>query len=217
MPLRLLEIEGYRSIRKLTLPLERVNVLVGPNGCGKSNLYRSIWLLAEAARGRFAQSLVDEGGMPSVLWAGPRRKGPVRLTLTIELDQLAFTCSAGLRVPDPSGSLFNLDPQIKEETIHFIQGRSRTQLLERGKSSVWLRDAEGRRITYPMALLDSESVLSQIREPHRFPQLTALREEILSWRFYHQFRTDSESPLRDLSPAHALRPSRRMAETSPRP
>lgn len=200
MPLKQLEIEGYRSIRKLSLPLDRVNVLVGPNGCGKSNLYRSIWLLAEAARGRFAQSLVDEGGMPSVLWAGPRRKSPVRLTLAIELEQLAFTCSSGLRVPDPSGSLFNLDPQIKEETIHFIEGRRRTQLLERGKSSVWLRDAEGRRITYPMALLDSESVLSQIREPHRFPQLSALREEILSWRFYHQFRTDSESPLRRPQP-----------------
>ena len=51
-------------------------------------------------------------------------------------------------------------------------------------------------MTYPMALDESESVLAQLREPHRFPQLSALREELLGWRFYHQFRTDAEAPLR---------------------
>jgi predicted ATPase len=47
-----------------------------------------------------------------------------------------------------------------------------------------------------MALSDSESVLSGLREPHRFPQISALRQEILGWRFYHSFRTDIDSPLR---------------------
>jgi predicted ATPase len=39
-------------------------------------------------------------------------------------------------------------------------------------------------------------VLTQLREPHRFPQLTALREEMTRWRFYHQFRTDPDAPMR---------------------
>ena len=42
----------------------------------------------------------------------------------------------------------------------------------------------------------SESVLAELREPEQFPVLSALRQEFLSWRFYHQFRTDSASPLR---------------------
>src|SRR5207247_329216 len=63
-------------------------------------------------------------------------------------------------------------------------------------SSAWARDGDGRRVSYPMALSDSESVLVQLREPHRFPHLSALREEMLSWRFYHHFRTDAEAPLR---------------------
>jgi hypothetical protein len=29
-------------------------------------------------------------------------------------------------------------------------------------------------------------VLAQLREPHRFPQLSALRQEILNWRFYRK-------------------------------
>src|SRR5207245_2053957 len=57
-------------------------------------------------------------------------------------------------------------------------------------------DAEGRRVVYPMALSKSESVLAQLREPHRFPQLSALREEFLGWRFYHHFRTDPQSAIR---------------------
>jgi predicted ATPase len=48
-----LRVAGYRSIRNVRLPLQRINVLVGPNGCGKTNLYRSIFLLtASGACGR---------------------------------------------------------------------------------------------------------------------------------------------------------------------
>ena len=66
---------GYRSVRDVHLELGRLNVLVGPNGCGKTNLYRGLRLLADAAEGRLSRSLAEEGGMPSVLWAGPRRRG----------------------------------------------------------------------------------------------------------------------------------------------
>jgi predicted ATPase len=39
-------------------------------------------------------------------------------------------------------------------------------------------------------------VLSQLREPHLYPELSSLRAEMSQWRFYHHFRTDHESPLR---------------------
>jgi predicted ATPase len=39
-------------------------------------------------------------------------------------------------------------------------------------------------------------VLAEIREPHRFPELSMLRQEILQWRFYHHFRTDADAPIR---------------------
>ena len=41
-----------------------------------------------------------------------------------------------------------------------------------------------------------ESVLSQVIEPHLYPEISAVRQEILGWRFYHHFRTDASSPLR---------------------
>jgi predicted ATPase len=70
MPIRSLSVEGYRSIRRARIALGQVNVIVGPNGCGKTNLYRSLYLLAKAADGLFARTLAAEGGMASALWAG---------------------------------------------------------------------------------------------------------------------------------------------------
>ena len=41
-----------------------------------------------------------------------------------------------------------------------------------------------------------ESMLSEVRDGIRFPALSAAREILLSWRFYHQFRTDADSAIR---------------------
>ena len=196
MPITELAVSGYRSIRDIALPLGRLNVLVGANGCGKSNLYRSMFLLTAAANGELARTLAEEGGMPSALWAGARKKGPVRLTLGVTLDNLEYELACGLPELNDLPSSFHLDPLVKEETIRFRDGRSRIPLLERGKSGAWARDVEGKRVTYPMTLTRSESVLAQLSEPHRYPQLSALRQELLSWRFYHQFRTDAGAPMR---------------------
>ena len=63
--------ENYRSLRQLFLPLARLTVVTGPNGSGKSSLYRSLRLLADAARNGAVAALAREGGLPSTVWAGP--------------------------------------------------------------------------------------------------------------------------------------------------
>ena len=73
MVIRELRVSGYRSVRELRLQLGNVNVLTGTNGCGKSNLYNSVFLLAKVANGDFARVVAEEGGMASLLWAGPRK------------------------------------------------------------------------------------------------------------------------------------------------
>jgi predicted ATPase len=80
--------------------------------------------------------------------------------------------------------------------VDHLAGKRPVRLLRRGPGVLDVREADGRKAVYRLALLDTESVLGQLREPHRFPQLSALRQEFLGWRFYHHFRTDAESPLR---------------------
>lgn len=41
MTIKTLTIESYRSIQKLELNLQQLNLITGHNGCGKSNVYIS--------------------------------------------------------------------------------------------------------------------------------------------------------------------------------
>jgi predicted ATPase len=132
----------------------------------------------------------------SALWAGewPYRK-PQRMMIGIETEMFGFEIACGF--PQPSDSRFAYDPQIKEECIWSGSTRKpSTMLLERAAGITTVRDRSGRRVEYPLTLSENESVLSQLREPDRFPELFTIRDEVRAWRFYHTFRTDEQAPVR---------------------
>jgi predicted ATPase len=198
-----LSVSGYRSVRKIRLPLQQVNVLTGPNGCGKSNLYNAIFLLARAGDGSFARIIAQEGGMPSVLWAGAtqrrqRTAPPSKLVLSVELDNFGYELHCGLPMTSPL-SLFSLDPEIKEERI-WLSGPKKTNIMERRGPAATIRNSKGKMEQYQAYLYRSESLLAQLRDPNSYPEMFAVREEARSWRFYHHFRTDHNSPLRRPQP-----------------
>ena len=211
MPLREIHVSGYRSVRELRLKLKPINVLTGPNASGKSNLYNSVFLLAKAASGGLAQVIAEEGGMPSVLWAGARKSRsigstllePARMRLGIKTDTFNYDLVCGLpklQGPIPTTqfhSAFHLDPEVKEEQVWMEASNGlKVTFFKRDLRGVWILDSGERLTDYSGQLLPTESVLSQLREPHLYPELSALRSEMSRWRFYHHFRTDVDSPLR---------------------
>ena len=206
MAIREIHVTGYRSVRNLRLHLSQINVLTGANGTGKTNLYNSVFLLAKAAAGGFAQVVAEEGGMPSVLWAGARksrsmgaiRLEPVRMTLGIKTDTFSYELVCGLpKQSSGEKSAFSLDPEVKEERVWMDAPHGlKVTFFERSPKGAWILDNDERLADYSGELLPTESVLSQLREPHLYPELSSLRAEISRWRFYHHFRTDAESPLR---------------------
>lgn len=204
MQIREIEIIGYRSVHAMRLPLGPLTVVVGPNGCGKSNIYQALQLLPAAAAGQFAHRIVHEGGMSSVLWAGRRHKSEEnRIKLGVSFEEFRYEMEFGLipisERPGDLGNgldLFKRDPDIKLEKIQFIDGDRKTDLLERKRSAISVRNMDGRKVSFAATFGNSESVLSELREPQKYPELSVLRDEFSRWRFYHDFRTDLHSPIR---------------------
>lgn len=202
-------ITGYRSIRKLTCPVGRLTVLVGNNGVGKTNLYRSLELIQAAARGTIAEEIARDGGIGSVHYAGELKtheKPRLVLEATLEgilesTDVLRYRIELGF--PTPVDAAFRLEAQMKSEQLELLRPKRTVELLQRKGPTAWARDENGNRIVAEEEMLASETALSNLRGSYR--EIDAVRHALTNWRFYHAFRTDADSPLR--------RPSR--AITSP--
>ncbi len=201
MTIKQIHVHGFRSIKNITLPLQQLNVVSGPNGCGKSNLYKAVRLLHEATNGRLARALAEEGGIQKVMWAGKKscsasRKEANRLILSVEMDDMEYELAIGF--PSPGSSLFDLDPLVKEERI-WLSGQQRRPsscIMQRTNQTAFLHNIEGERVSYSAVLQSEESLFGQLSEPHRYPELSLLREHLRQWRFYHEFAVWPGSPLR---------------------
>lgn len=214
--LRAFAVANYRSLRDFKLAIEPLTIVTGANGSGKSNLYRALRLLQQAATGSLAEALALEGGVPSVQWAGPAdaraqarrglaahgatRKDPLRISFGFASEDVAYEIALGLPAggnPVANGSRFRLDPEVKSEHVWQAPPRRRSNTwLERDGDRVSLCDRDGDWSLLGYAPARSRSVLAELGEPERFPELFALRERLRCWRFYDGFRTDIESPLR---------------------
>jgi predicted ATPase len=214
-----LAVSGYRSIRDLVLPLERLNVVTGGNGVGKSSLYRALRLLADVAQGRAIAALAQEGGLQSTLWAGPEivskavkrgqapvqplvRKNSVALKLGFASEDYGYAIDLGLPVMKDQyqyqkPSLFNRDPEIKAEAVWAgpLLRRSNT-FASRTNQVVQVLGQDGKKAIQIYDLPPYDSMMTHAADATSGRELLVLRERMRSWRLYDYFRTDRESPAR---------------------
>lgn len=112
-----LSVAGYRSVRDATVEFGPLNVLLGANGAGKSNLLSSFELLGALADDRLALYARERGGPDALLHNGPKftaqlRFGVVleRLRYSVEIvfddDGMAFVGREGLAQRVRGGDFF---------------------------------------------------------------------------------------------------------------
>lgn len=208
-------VHGYRSLRDVVLPLGRLTVVTGANGTGKSSLYAALNLLAGTASGAVVPALAHSGGLESVLWAGPEmvsrsmrlgevpvqgtagRRRPVSLMLGLTTDELGYLVDLGLPVlgPESRFTMFGKDPVIKREAVWAGPVmRPASLLVRRANHRVQAREQTWQTVTDDLG--DRESMLGELSDPDRTPELLALRRMLHGWRFHDSFRTDAIAPAR---------------------
>jgi len=207
-----LAIENYLSLLHITVPLGRLNVITGPNASGKSNLYRALRLLSEAAQGGVVNALAREGGLDSTMWAGPEtisrgmrrgdtaiqggpRKKAARLRLGFASKDFGYSIALGFPPPSEQ-SAFSLDPEIKRECIWAGPCfRPASLLVDRNGPVIKSRAGRGWDVVV-RNINGFDSMFSQVGDPKDTPEILMMREMIRGWRFYDHFRADSDAPAR---------------------
>ena len=87
-PLDWICVEGFRSIARLDrLPLRPINVLIGANGSGKSNLIQVFALLRAWRLGKLDEYVAETGGADRNLHFGAKVTNRLRVGITFKNDQ----------------------------------------------------------------------------------------------------------------------------------
>ncbi|MGV9268657.1 AAA family ATPase [Kitasatospora sp. NPDC003701] len=91
-----LEVENFRSLQRISLPLGDLTVLVGPNGVGKSNVLQVFRFLSDIINSDLDPALSSRGGFDELaFWGGERPPTTMRIGL-----QARWTSHASAAAPD---------------------------------------------------------------------------------------------------------------------
>ena len=182
------------------LTLEPLNVLIGPNASGKSNLIEALSLLAAAPRD-LQQPIRAGGGVREWLWKGVERLGTATLEVTLGYlwDQmplryrLSFTETVerfdlkdeAIENKQPFSG--NVDPYFY---YRYREGRPVLNVFT---------DSETPRSQRRLMREDvkpDQSILSQRRDPDNYPELTLLGLQFERMKFYREWSPMRAGPLR---------------------
>jgi predicted ATPase len=145
-----LAVKGFRSLADVVWEPGKLNVLIGPNGGGKTNLLKVVRLLKASAAGKLGKFVQREGGMQPMVWDGSA--GAIEIECKSRLNDYTI-------VLDRIGTAY----AIKHEQLsHQHGGLAHPNLFERiGASASFWAGVERTNVAIP-ELNSTETLLSQI-------------------------------------------------------
>jgi predicted ATPase len=207
------------------IPLTRLNVLIGPNGSGKSNFLEGIGLL-QAAPKELAAPVKEGGGVRDWLWKGsshsvaslevlvanPRGQMPLRHFLSFtehgnRFELVEERIENELPYSGKNGPYFfyrnqNGHPVLKEKNPD--DSRQTVALPASGQ------ETDGERELKRETLNPEQSILSQVKDPERYPVLAYLEANYTRIAIYREWSFGRYTPPRQEQKAD-LRTDRLMA------
>jgi predicted ATPase len=218
--------DGKRLIHKLSLsgilsygpkPMEvelgSLNVLIGPNASGKSNLIAAISLL-RAAPGDFREPIRKGGGADEWTWKGRNEKsrGFASIVATVVfadgeaplIHKMEFVSRSAHAVFFQEAVETSVPGLPMEERYFFERTPAEAPTLQARPNPFQLPGTvagrEPKRLG-PEDLLPEQSVLSQIRDPNQYPEITYLAQAYSEIKLYGDWDVGRHSPPRVPQPA----------------
>ncbi len=199
-----LDIEGFRSLKKVSWKPGDLNVIIGPNGTGKSNLLRFLELMSASAQGRLGKYIQSFGGMQPIVWdsqassilfklktlSKDEKTDPQKdvLTYALELAHLG------------AGSFYRIERELLANFFEVETGKQFEpfKFLERAGMNGHIFDAKRHAIfATENSLKEEETLLSMISGPFASNLLIKLFQlELGSWRIYHDIHVHQNAIIR---------------------
>lgn len=86
--LQRIQIEGFKSIAKLDLPMKKINILIGANGAGKTNFISLFTFLHQLSQGRLTTYVESQGFANTFFHFGSKRTS--RITIDLDVGETGY-------------------------------------------------------------------------------------------------------------------------------
>jgi predicted ATPase len=197
MFLERISIKGLLSFgpEGIDLPMRPLNVLIGPNGSGKTNFIEALALL-KAAPDDFSRPIRDSGGVREWLWKGPDGNSEAEISVKLSSSTLAVpTLDYRIAFRANADRVEVVEEAIREEKTNLpLDELNEYYQMEHGKAS--LVDVGNHREIGPRELLMDQSILSQIKDASRYKNLTLLQRSYSAMRFYRNWSFGPRTAMR---------------------
>ena len=195
-----LSLMGFRSFKALSWSPGNLNLIIGQNGSGKSNLLKFFELLRRSADGKLEDHILREGGLEQILWDSQAENLTINLGLLLDADD-NHTIPKSLKY----SLIFNKmgvegDYKITQEILSCSNNtdtnKDTIELFERSLSKSNLNDGSGKKLL-SINIVPNETILSQYSHPLVADYLAStVQRSISSWRIFQSFDTSPDSPIR---------------------
>jgi predicted ATPase len=175
--------------------LKPLNVIIGLNGSGKSNLLESIDLLRNAPE-QIARPIREGGGISDWLWKGGERTPTASLDVTIEYPHGPQNLRYLLSFSSVSQRYEIIDERIENESA--LPEHDKPYFFyhfDSGHPSINVKDGS-RRALKPEDIDFERSILAQRRDPEQYPEITYIAQKFGKIKLYREWSFGRYAPPR---------------------
>lgn len=204
--MRLLEltVKGFRSLKDVSWTPGDLNVVIGPNGTGKSNLIRMLELISVSAQGRLSKYIQRMGGMEPLVWDGMSdsisfefKASPLAKERDLERESLTYSV---LMARLGKGSSYRIENELLANYYRVLKNNNSEpfKFLERQKLFARIFDENERALVAPEeSVVEEETLLSMAAGPFTNNKyITQFQKEMEKWSVYHDLHVNHDAVIR---------------------